>query len=106
MNPRYLDWYSNALPTEPSSLSISAICGRLVSSSALVAHGTVLVHPLVYLTTIVDDIIIATAEIQWLDGSVGRVLTLDRSVDLGHCDSCCQSSPGAKPRIFDRFLFA
>ena len=34
LNPRPLYWYSNALPTEPSTLSSATISGGLVSSSA------------------------------------------------------------------------
>ena len=36
LNPRHLNWCFKVLPTEPSSQSISAISGRLISFSALV----------------------------------------------------------------------
>ena len=38
--PSDFDWYSNALPTEPSSQRISTISGGLVSSSALVVMSS------------------------------------------------------------------
>ena len=40
LNPRPLDWYSNALLTEPSSHSISTISGGFLSSSALGSWAT------------------------------------------------------------------